>query len=124
RVRARRAEAGAAAKVDAGHRFDVERARVRELAAHQPLIAVADAQHRNARQTSANGSGADHAVDTGSGAAADHDRELISICHAERPKLFGPRAAAKCRFSAAPGGVEHAVQSYSSAPTADSEPLC
>jgi hypothetical protein len=51
------------------------------VALHQPLEAVADAEHLDALEHSADGGGADHAVDAGGGAAAHQDGHLLRVMH-------------------------------------------
>src|SRR5262249_12282931 len=51
-----------------------------------PLEAVADADHIDAGERAPDGGAADHAVDARRGAAADEDRELLSLAHV--PSLF------------------------------------
>ena len=52
-----------------------------DVALHDPLEAVADAEDLDAFERAADGGGADDAVDAGGGAAADEDGELLLMAH-------------------------------------------
>src|SRR5262249_54313236 len=81
RVGAADPEMRAAAKMDAAHVVDAERHDVVDVAAHDPLEAVADAEDADAREHAADRGGADDAVDPGRGSAADQDCELRGRGH-------------------------------------------
>ncbi len=83
-VGARGAELRAAPKVDATHLVDGQRAHVIEVAAHQPLEPVLDAEHLDARESGADGGRPDDAVDAGRRAAANEDRKLGRVGHSAR----------------------------------------
>ena len=82
RIGARDPEVRAAAEVDAAHVVDGERRHVLDVALHDPVEAVADAEHPDAFERAPDGGGADDAVDAGGGAAADEDREVRASTHA------------------------------------------
>ena len=81
RVGARDADVRAAAEVDAADRLDRERHDVVDVALHDPLEAVAQAEDLEALELGADGGGADDAVDAGGGAAADENGELSVMFH-------------------------------------------
>ena len=57
--------------------FDGQRRHVLDVALHQPLEPVADADDVDAFQLRADGRRADHAVDPGRGAARDEDAHVL-----------------------------------------------
>ena len=61
-----------------------------DVALHEPLEAVLDAEHLDALEQRADGRRADDAVDAGRRAAADEDRELLSLAHRIRSLLGMP----------------------------------
>ena len=75
RVRARRAEDRAALEVDPRHLADVQLLDVREVAPHQPLVAVEESEHAQALVAGLDRGGRDDGVDARRGPAADQDRE-------------------------------------------------
>ena len=83
RVRARDADVRAAAEVDAAHLVDGQRAHVVDVALHDPLEAVADAEDLDALEHAADGRGADDAVDAGGGAAADENGQSLLMAHGQ-----------------------------------------
>src|SRR5262249_62105916 len=60
---------------------DRQRNHVLDVAAHQPLEAVADPDDLDAFERSADRRRADDAVDAGSGTAADEDAQLVVLLH-------------------------------------------
>ena len=54
---------------------------VLDVALHEPLEPVLDADHLDAFERAADGGGADHAVDAGSGTAADEDCDFLWTVH-------------------------------------------
>ena len=96
RIGARDADVRAAAEVDAADVVDAERRHVVDVAPHDPLEAVADAEHVDPLEDRADGGRADHAVDAGRRAAADQDRQFLPLTHpteASTPSLW--RAATR-----------------------------
>ena len=71
----------------------VERHHVVDVALHDPLEAVADAEHLDALEDGADGGRADDAVDAGRRAAADEDRQPVVGVHGT-PSLHVATAAA------------------------------
>ena len=98
RVVAGGAERRAAAEVDAAHLLDRQVARVGDVAEHQPLEALLDAEHRHAIEIGADRRRGDHAVDARRGPAADEDAEILRVrCHersASRPSNCAPKPPA------------------------------
>ena len=80
-VRARDAEARTAAKVDSARIGDGQRRNARGVTLDEPLEAVLDAEHLDARQTCTNGGGTDDAIDAGGRTATDEDGELLVRLH-------------------------------------------
>ena len=72
------ADVRAAPEMDAADLFDLERKDPFDVALHDPLEAVPDADDFDAFQAAADGCGADHAVDAGSRAPADENCEPFS----------------------------------------------
>ena len=78
RVRARDADAGAAAEVDAARVLDRERGDVRDVARHEPLEALLEPEDFDVGERGADGRRPDDAVDAGRRAAGDDDGELAA----------------------------------------------
>ena len=81
-VGARDADVRAAAEVDAADAFDRERDDVLDVALHDPLEAVADADDLDAFEPRADRRRADHAVDARGRPAADENRHVGVVFHA------------------------------------------
>src|SRR5262245_19261244 len=67
--------------MNAAHRFDGERRCVFDVAVHDPLEPVADADDLDAFELTANGSGRDDAVDTRRRPAGDENCEACLVSH-------------------------------------------
>src|SRR5690349_968568 len=74
--------------MDARDRLNVERTDLRQIALHDPLVAVADPEDVVAGQARADRGGADHAVDTRGGTAADQNRDLLLFRHGGQSALY------------------------------------
>ena len=59
-----------------------------DVALHDPLEAVADAEDLDAFERGADGRRADDAVDAGGGAAADQDGEIVMVVHDVVPECL------------------------------------
>ena len=70
-----------AAEMDAADLVDAERQHVIGVAAHDPLEAVADTDHLDAVEPTANGCRADDAIDARGGASADKNCKSILGIH-------------------------------------------
>ena len=99
RVRARRAEDRAALEVDSRHLVDVELLHVREVPAHQPLVAVEEPEHAQALVAGLDRGGRDDRVDSRGRPAADQDREGLH----ERSLSTASRRAMPVTRRCAPG---------------------
>ena len=77
----------AAAEVDAAHLVDRQRAHVVDVALHDPLEAVADAEHLDPLEQAADRGRADDAVDAGGGPAPDQDRQSLLMAHVRHLEL-------------------------------------
>ncbi len=76
--------------MDAADLFDLERDDLVDVALHDPFEAVADADDFDAFEAAADGRRADHAVDAGSGAAADENCEpLVTATMVAQPEGRG-----------------------------------
>ena len=73
------------AEVNAADFVDGERHDVFDVALHEPLEAVADADDLDALERARMVGGADDAVDAGSGTSAHEDGDLV-LCHARPPE--------------------------------------
>ena len=87
RIRARDAEVRAAAEMDPADGVDGQRHDVVDVALHDPLEAVADADDVDALEPGADGRRADDAVDAGGRAAADQNGEIVMVLHGCRPDV-------------------------------------
>ena len=96
RVGARDADVRAAAEVDAADVVDRERRHVVDVALHDPLEAVADAEHVDAFELRADRRRPDDAVDAGRGTAADEDRQLLLLSHRH---VFAPETRCAARVA-------------------------
>ena len=72
-IGARDADPGTAAEVDPADGLDGQRGDTADVALHDPLEAVADAEHLGACQAGANGGGTNDGVDAGRGTATNED---------------------------------------------------
>ena len=90
RVGARDADVRAATEVDAGDRINGQRAGVIDVALHEPLEAILDAEHVDALEQCADGGGGDDAVDAGRRPSAHEDREFLAVRH-EALRMLGLR---------------------------------
>ena len=93
RIGARDADVRAAAEVNAADRFDGERHDVIDVALHDPLEPVADAEDVDAFEPGADGGRADDAVDAGRRAAADENRQLMVMLHFQKDGTRRPRGS-------------------------------
>src|SRR5262245_45592561 len=82
--------------MNAADGLDVELAHVLDVAAHDALEAVLDAEDVDPFEHAANRRRADDAVDARRRTAANQDRELLSLCHARMVALH--RQAVKHLF--------------------------
>src|SRR5262245_22887004 len=71
----------AASEVDAAHGIDGQRRDVLDIALHQPLESVANADDVYSLERGANGRGADDRVDAGGWTASDQDSQLLVMFH-------------------------------------------
>src|SRR5262245_5457515 len=78
-VRARDSEVRSAAEMDAARIRDGERSDATRVALHQPTEAVLNPEYLDARERRSNRGGADDAVDSWRGSAADEDCELLVL---------------------------------------------
>jgi hypothetical protein len=92
RIGARDADVGTTAKVNPADVLDLERLHVIDVALHDPLEAVTDADDLDAFEAAADRRGADHAVDTRRRPAADEN------AHSFRHKAIV--SAMRCQLSA------------------------
>ena len=81
RVGARDPDVRSAAKVNAAHRLDRQRDDVIDVASHDPLEPVANAEHVDPFEPGPNGRRPDHAVDAGRRSAADENGQRMGVFH-------------------------------------------
>src|SRR5678816_1017081 len=74
--------------MDTAHRLDGERRRVVDVAVHDPLEAVTDADDFDAFELAANGGRGDDAVDAGRGPSGNQYREARLMRHTSESIIF------------------------------------